>query len=181
MNLVAACAFGLEALVKRELIALGYLDAHVVQPGRIRFQGDWQDVCKTNLWLRTADRVLIQVLQFDSPDFDALYETVKQHDWSGFLSEESAFPVTGRSRLSGLTSVPAIQRSVKRAIVESLKREHATGELPETGATFKIDVAILNDVATLTIDTTGDSLHKRGYRKTQRSRADQGNAGSCHD
>ncbi len=165
MNLVAACAFGLEAVAKRELLALGYDNAHIVQPGRIQFHGEWNDVCKTNLWLRTADRVLLQIQQFEAADFDALFETVRAHDWSPWLSAEATFPVTGRSRLSRLTSVPAIQRSVKRAIVESLKREHAVNDLPETGPICKVDVALLNDVATLTIDTTGDSLHKRGYRQ----------------
>lgn len=164
MTLVAACAFGLEAIVKRELIALGY-DAKVAQPGRIEFDGTWADVCRTNLWLRTADRVLIKVLEFPAEDFDALFETVKDHDWSELIAADAAFPVTGRSRLSQLSSVPAVQRTVKKAIVESLKREHGNADLPETGPTFKIDVALLNDMAQLTLDTTGDSLHKRGYRK----------------
>jgi 23S rRNA (guanine2445-N2)-methyltransferase / 23S rRNA (guanine2069-N7)-methyltransferase len=160
----AACAFGLEAIVKRELIALGY-DAKVAQPGRVQFEGGWSDVCKTNLWLRTADRVLVKILEFPADDFDALFDTVKDHDWSQLIPVDAAFPVTGRSRLSQLTSVPAIQRTVKKGIVESLQRNHGTTELPETGVTFKIDVALLNDTATLTLDTTGDSLHKRGYRK----------------
>ena len=164
MTLVAACAFGLEAVVKRELIALGH-DAKVAQPGRVEFFGNWADVCRANLWLRTADRVLIKVLEFPAADFDALFETVKDHDWSELIAADAAFPVTGRSRLSQLSSVPAIQRTVKKAIVEGLKRAYATDNLPETGPTYKIDVALLNDVAQLTLDTTGDSLHKRGYRK----------------
>jgi len=164
LKLTAACAFGLEALVKRELISLGY-EPRVQQPGRISFQGDWSAVVESNLWLRTADRVLIEVMQFEAPDFDTLFDTVKDFDWSELLPVDANFPVTGRSRLSGLTSVPAVQRSVKRSIVESLKREYATSELTEQGALYKVDVAMLNDVATLTIDTTGPSLHKRGYRK----------------
>lgn len=164
MKLTAACAFGLEALVKRELIALGF-QPRVEQPGRISFQGEWSDVAKTNLWLRTADRVLIEVMQFEAADFDALFETVKEFDWSQYLPVDASFPVTGRSRLSKLTSVPAVQRSVKKAVVESMRRVHHTTELSEQGALYKIDVALLNDVATLTIDTTGPSLHKRGYRK----------------
>ena len=164
MTLVAACAFGLEAIVKRELIALGY-DAKVAQPGRVEFEGTWSDVCRANLWLRVADRVLVKVLEFPAADFDALFETVKDHDWSELIAADAAFPVTGRSRLSQLSSVPAVQRTVKKAIVESLKREHGKSDLPETGVTYKIDVALLNDVAQLTLDTTGDSLHKRGYRK----------------
>ena len=164
MKLTAACAFGLEAIVKRELIALGY-EPKVTHPGRISFSGDWEAVARANLWLRTADRVLIEAQQFDAPDFDALFETVKEFDWSQFIPRDAEFPVIGRSRLSQLTSVPAVQRSVKRAIVESLMRCHGVNELPETGQMFKVEVALLNDVATLTIDTTGPSLHKRGYRK----------------
>ncbi len=164
MKLIAACAFGLEALVKRELLALGY-EAQVDQPGRVGFTGDWLVVCRANLWLRTADRVLIEVLKFPAADFAALFDTVKEFDWSELLPADAQFPVNGKSRLSLLTSVPAIQRSVKKAIVESLLRTHGTTSLPESGAIYAIDVALLNDVATITLDTTGASLHKRGYRK----------------
>jgi len=164
LKLTAACAFGLEAIVKRELIALGYTPS-VGQPGRIDFEGDWDAVCRCNLWLRTADRILIEVQQFDSPDFDALFETVKKFDWSKYIPADAEFPVTGKSRHSQLTSVPAVQRTVKKAVVESLLHHHGVNALPETGAKYKIEVALLKDVATLTIDTTGPSLHKRGYRK----------------
>ncbi len=163
MNLVAACAFGLEAIVKRELLALGY-QPKVTQPGRIGFQGEWADVARTNLWLRTADRVLVEVLKFPCADFDALFDTVKDHDWTRWLPVDAVFPVAGRSRKSQLTSVPAVQRTVKKAIVESLLREHQTATLAETGATYQIEIALLEDTATVTLDTTGASLHKRGYR-----------------
>ena len=164
LRLIAACAFGLEALIKRELIALGY-QPHVVQPGRVAFEGDWADVCRANIHLRVADRVLIEVQTFDAPDFEALFETIKAHDYSRFIPADAKFPVTGKTRLSQLTSLPAVQRSTKRAVVESMKQFHGTKELPETGETYKIEVALLKDVATITIDTTGSSLHKRGYRK----------------
>lgn len=164
LKLTAACAFGLEAIVKRELISLGF-DPRVEQPGRISFDGDWNSVAIANVWLRTADRILIEVQKFQAADFDTLYDTVKAFDWSKLLPPDAHFPVTGRSRLSQLTSVPAVQRSVKRAVVESLKHFHQTDVLPEDGPTYKIDVALLKDEATLTIDTTGPSLHKRGYRK----------------
>lgn len=164
MKLTAACAFGLEALVKRELIALGY-EPKVSQPGRIDFEGDWNAVCRANMWLRTADRVLIQVQQFDCEDFDTLFDTIRDFDWSQFIPRDAEFPVTGKSRLSTLTSVPAVQRTVKKALVKSLQKFHATTELPETGELYKVEIAILKDVATLTIDTTGPSLHKRGYRR----------------
>ncbi len=164
LKLLAACAFGLEAVVKRELIDLGY-EPRVEQPGRIAFEGDWQAVCESNLWLRTADRVLIEVLQFDADNFDALFDTVKQYDWGQWLGNDAKFPVVAKTRHSQLTSVPAIQRSVKKAIVESLQRCHGTTALPESGANYKIEAALLNDRATITLDTTGPSLHKRGYRK----------------
>ena len=166
MKLIAACAFGLEAIVKRELVALGY-DAQVLTPGRIGFEGDWTAVCRANIWLRTADRVLVEVQRFNAPDFDALFESVKAFDWSQYIPRDGQFPVIGRSRLSQLTSVPAVQRTVKKALVESLKAFHNTQTLPEleTAATYKVEVALLKDEAVLTLDTTGPSLHKRGYRK----------------
>ncbi|MEL7496592.1 MAG: bifunctional 23S rRNA (guanine(2069)-N(7))-methyltransferase RlmK/23S rRNA (guanine(2445)-N(2))-methyltransferase RlmL [Planctomycetota bacterium] len=164
MKLTAACAFGLEALVKRELIALGY-EPTIEQPGRVSFTGNTDAICRTNLWLRFADRILIEVQQFPCPDFDALFDTIKQFDWSSLIPSDAEFPVIGRSRLSQLTSVPAVQRTVKKALVESLQRDHKTNTLPETGGVYKVEVALLKDVATLTIDTTGPSLHKRGYRK----------------
>ena len=165
LRLVATCAFGLEAVVKRELIALGFLDPKVVTPGRIAFAGDWAAVCKANVWLRVADRVLIEVLRFKAADFDALFETVKAFDWTRFIPPDGKFPVIGRSRKSQLTSVPAIQRATKKAIVESLLENSGESELPETGEDYKVEVAILDDEAAVSIDTTGRSLHRRGYRK----------------
>ena len=165
MKLVAACAFGLEAIVKRELIALGYGDARVEQPGRIVFSGDESAICRCNLWLRTADRILVEVLQFEAPDFDALFDTAKQFDWSQHIPPVGSFPVVAKTRNSQLTSLPAIQRSVKKAVVESMKLAHSVEQLDESGPTYRIEVALLDDVATITIDTTGASLHKRGYRK----------------
>ncbi len=163
-RLIATCAFGLEAIVKRELIALGFPDPKVVTPGRIAFVGDWAAICRTNLWLRTADRVLIEVLRFPSQDFDALFDTIKDYDWTTFLPGNASFPVIGKSRLSQLTSVPAVQRTVKKALVESLLRDSGQATLPETGPEYKIEIALLNDEAVVSIDTTGRSLHKRGYR-----------------
>jgi 23S rRNA (guanine2445-N2)-methyltransferase / 23S rRNA (guanine2069-N7)-methyltransferase len=163
LDLIAACAFGLEAVVRRELQSLG-IEAAIGQPGRVHFPGTHETICQANLWLRTADRVLIRVAKFPAPDFDALFETTRDCPWGALLPPDASFPVTGRSIQSTLTSVPACQRAVKRAIVDAMRRDHATAVLPETGAEFKIDVALLKDTATLTIDTTGRSLHRRGYR-----------------
>ncbi|MCA9121468.1 MAG: bifunctional 23S rRNA (guanine(2069)-N(7))-methyltransferase RlmK/23S rRNA (guanine(2445)-N(2))-methyltransferase RlmL [Planctomycetaceae bacterium] len=162
-DFIATTAFGLEAVVKRELAALGY-EAKVGGPGRIHFVGDLSAICRTNLWLRTADRVLVNVATFEATDFDALFDTTKALPWANWIPKDGQFPVAGRSLKSQLSSVPACQRTVKKAIVESLRAAYGIETLPETGTTFKVEIALLNDQATLTIDTTGPSLHKRGYR-----------------
>lgn len=162
-DLIAACAFGLEAIVRRELAALG-IEATIGESGRVHFRGNLETVAKANLWLRCADRVLIRVAEFPAADFDALFETTKAICWGDWISVDGEFTVTGRSVKSTLTSVPACQRAVKRAIVDAMRRDHSTETLPETGAAYPVDVAILKDIATLTIDTTGRSLHRRGYR-----------------
>ncbi|MCG8652784.1 MAG: THUMP domain-containing protein, partial [Pirellulales bacterium] len=149
--------------MRRELESLG-LEATIGQPGRVHFRGDQREICRTNLWLRTADRVLIRVAEFEAADFDALFETTRSIQWGQLLPADAAFPVTGRSIKSTLTSVPACQRAVKRAMVDALRRDHAVQELPETGGEYKIEIALLKDTATLTVDTTGRSLHRRGYR-----------------
>jgi 23S rRNA (guanine2445-N2)-methyltransferase / 23S rRNA (guanine2069-N7)-methyltransferase len=162
-QLVATAAFGLEAVVVRELKNLGY-EGHVTRPGRIEFTGDELAVCRTNLWLRSADRVLIQFARFAVPDFDALFDTVAELPWEAWITREAAIPVRGRSRKSQLTSVPAVQRTVKKAIVKRLLAQHATAELPETGMPVPVEVALLDDEATISLDTSGDGLHRRGYR-----------------
>jgi len=164
LNLIATTAFGLEALTKREIVNLGY-PAEIIAPGWIRFCGSEEAICRTNLWLRTADRILIEVARFEASDFEVLFETTKQVRWDRWIPVDGRFPVDGRSIKSQLSSVPAVQRSVKKAIVESLMASHRATELPESGAEYRCQVALLNDHATLTIDTTGPSLHKRGYRR----------------
>jgi 23S rRNA (guanine2445-N2)-methyltransferase / 23S rRNA (guanine2069-N7)-methyltransferase len=166
MDLIATTAFGLEAVTRRELAALGY-SGQGIAPGWIRFAGELSALCRTNLWLRTADRVLVQVATFPAEDFEALFETTKALPWHEWLPRDATFPVSGRSIKSQLSSVPACQRAVKKAIVESLLRSHRTTELPETGPTYKIEVAILKNQVTLTLDTTGPGLHKRSYRPPQ--------------
>lgn len=163
LDLIATTAFGLEAVVKRELQSLGY-EGKATSPGWIEFEGDLLAICRTNLWLRTADRVLLRMASFEAMDFEALFETTKAVAWHEWLGKDAAFPVIGRSIKSQLSSVPACQRAVKKAVVESLLTAHGTTELPETGPLHKIEIALLKDQATLTIDTTGPSLHKRGYR-----------------
>jgi 23S rRNA G2445 N2-methylase RlmL len=163
LDLVATSTFGLEAVVMRELAALGY-DASSNQTGRSEFQGDADAIARANLSLRTADRVLVKLAQFPAADFDALYDTVIDLPWEDWIGPEDAFPVSGRSVRSTLTSVPAVQRTVKKAMVERLMHAHGVRSLPETGPVYAVEVALLKDTATLLLDTSGDGLHKRGYR-----------------
>ena len=162
-TLVATAAFGLEAVVVRELKALGY-EGRITRPGRVEFPGDLSAVARANLWLRSADRVLLQLAKFSSTDFDTLFETALSVEWEAWIDPKAAILVRGRSHKSQLTSVPACQRTVKKAIVERLLRLHNVTTLPETGATVPIEVALLDDEATLSLDTTGEGLAKRGYR-----------------
>ena len=163
MDLIATAAFGLEAIVARELEALGY-SATNIQAGRILFEGDAAAVCRANLWLRTAERVLVRVGEFEALDFGTLFDATYALPWEEWIAADDEFPVSGRSVRSQFSSVPACQKIVKKAIVEKLRAAHHVEELPETGPKRSIEVALLGNRATLTIDTTGPGLHKRGYR-----------------
>lgn len=162
MKLIASCAFGLEAIVARELQSM-QLETQITSPGQIEFSGGWSEIANANLWLRSADRISISVLEFDCTDFDTLFETVKSNPWLDWFRVDANVHVTGSSVKSQLSSVPAIQRTVKKAIVESLLLH--SDELPETGVKYRLHVALRDNVARLTLDTTGPSLHKRGYRE----------------
>ena len=164
IELIATCPMGLEAIVAREIRDLGY-EEMTVENGRVRFFGDELAICRTNLWLRTADRVLVLMGQFKATTFDELFEGTKALAWPDWIPNDAEFPVEGRSHKSQLSSVPACQGIVKKAVVEKMKLRYGTEWFPENGARYVIEVALLNDIATLTIDTTGASLHKRGYRK----------------
>ncbi len=164
IDLIATTAFGLEAVVARELEQLGY-EPRITGTGRVEFRGGGLAVCRANMWLRAADRVLIKVGSFRAVDFGELFEGVKALAWDRWIGPSAAFPVNGRSVKSQLSSVPACQRMTKKAIVESLRAAHKVVDLPETDARVVVEVGMLEDVATLTIDTSGEGLHKRGYRQ----------------
>lgn len=165
-QLVATAAMGLESIVADELKALGYHTR--TDNGKVYFEGDERDIAKTNLWLRVADRVKIVAGSFPAKTFEQLFEGVKAIEWEKYLPVDAEFPVTGKSVKSKLFSVPDCQAITKKAIVERLKGHYMRlGFLEETGAKFKIEVSILKDIATLTIDTSGAGLHKRGYRLDQ--------------
>ncbi|MCL9663177.1 class I SAM-dependent RNA methyltransferase [Paenibacillus hunanensis] len=163
-ELIATCPMGIEAVVARELKLLGYDDART-ENGRVRFSGDLIDICRCNYWLRTADRIVIKMAEFKATTFDELFEGVKAVSWADFIPADGEFPVSGRSQKSQLSSVPASQGIVKKAIVEKLKQTYNTEWFPEDGALYAVDVSLMDDVALITMDTTGPSLHKRGYRK----------------
>ena len=163
LELVATAAFGLEAVVVRELGDLGYT-AQVMRPGRIRFEADASAICRSNLWLRSADRVLLQLAKFEALDFDALFDTVREIPWESWIAPTAAIPVRGKAVKSQLSSVPACQRTVKKAIVERLTSDQGWANLPETGHPVPVEVNIFNDEATISIDTSGQGLHRRGYR-----------------
>lgn len=164
VELIATATFGLEAVVKRELQGLGYTDV-TVSDGKVAFSGDEKAIPRANLRLRSADRVLLQVGEFKALTFDELFEKTKALPWSDWIPPDGKFPVNGKSVKSKLFSISDCQAIVKKAVVESLKARYAVEWFPETGPEFAIQVALLNDVATLTIDTSGEGLHKRGYRQ----------------
>lgn len=165
-DIIATSAMGLEALVAKEVRALGY-DCEV-ENGRISYKGDALAIARSNMWLRTADRIRIKVGEFKATTFDELFEKTKALPWEQFLSEDAEFPVTGKSVKSKLFSVPDCQAIVKKAIVERMRNHYKkTGWFEENGPFSKIEVAIHKDVALLTIDASGSGLHKRGYRAGQ--------------
>ena len=163
LEMIATTAFGLEAVVAQELKRLGY-ESRTTGPGRVLFASEGAALARANLWLRSADRVLLRVGTFSATDFGQLFDQTFALPWEAWLPPDALFPVTGRSHKSQLSSVPACQKIVKKAIVEKLRAAHGVTELPETGPRFKVDVALLANEATLTIDTSGAGLHKRGYR-----------------
>ncbi|HLR15142.1 MAG TPA: class I SAM-dependent RNA methyltransferase [Bacillota bacterium] len=166
IRLVATAAMGLEAIVAKELRTLGY--EVEVENGKVFFTASPAAIPRCNLWLRSADRLKVVVGQFQATSFDELFEKTKALPWEKFISEDGAFPVSGKSHKSKLYSVPDCQAIVKKAMVDRLKNKHGVANrLTETGAQSKIEVAIVKDQVTLTMDTSGEGLHKRGYRVGQ--------------
>lgn len=163
IELVAAAAFGLEAVVAWELRNLGYENLEV-QNGKVIFTTNEEGLCRTNLWLRCADRIGIKLGEFEARSFEELFQQTKALPWEEWLPVDAEFPVTGKSVKSQLFSVPDCQAIVKKAIVERLKDTYGVSWFEETGPRYAVQVSILKDSVTLTIDTTGKGLNKRGYR-----------------
>jgi putative N6-adenine-specific DNA methylase len=163
VRLIAIHTFGLEAVVKRELIALGFGDFKVSN-GKVEFGATMSDIPKANLWLRCADRVLLKIGEFRAVTFDELFEQTKALPWEDWITKDGEFTVTGNSVKSTLGSIRACQSIVKKAVVERLKEKYQTDWFEETGPEFTIKVSLLKDIALLTIDTSGSGLNRRGYR-----------------
>lgn len=164
LELIATATFAMEAVVARELKALGYEDISVGN-NQVSFRADEEAIARTNLWLRVADRVKLVMGRFQATSFDALFEQTKNLPWEAWLPANACFPVQGKSVKSQLFSVSDCQAIVKKAIVERLKQKYRRQWFAEDGPLFPIEVALLKDVVTLTIDTSGEALHKRGYRQ----------------
>ena len=164
INMIASATFGLEAVLKREIIALGFENIKTYD-GRVEFTGDESAIVKANIWLRCAGRVWINMGRFTAVTFDELFEQTKALPWGDWIPEDGKFTVVGKSVKSTLFSVSDCQSIVKKAVVEKLKQKYHTDWFDETGAEYTIQISILKDVATLAIDTSGSGLHKRGYRE----------------
>lgn len=164
IELIATAAFGIESVVANELKNLGYENLQV-ENGKVIFSADEKAIARCNLWLRSADRLLVKVGEFEARSFEQLFEKTRALPWGDWIPEKGEFPVEGKSITSKLFSVSDCQAIVKKAIVEKLKQKYPCSWFSETGPRYRIEVGLLKDVATLTIDTSGPGLHKRGYRK----------------
>lgn len=163
VKLIATAAMGIEALVAREVKELGYENVQV-ENGKIIFEAEEKAICRANLWLRTANRIKLVVGEFKAVTFDELFEKTKALPWGDLIPENGEFPVIGKSVKSTLFSVSDCQAIVKKAVVESMKKTYKSSWFDEDGPFYRIEVAILKDQVTLTIDSSGSGLHKRGYR-----------------
>lgn len=164
-ELIAPCHFGMEAVLKREIIDLGY-EISAVDNGKVTFIADAEGICRANIFLRTTERILLKVAEFKAQTFDELFENIKDIHWEEFIPENGKFWVAKASSVSSKLFSPSdIQRIVKKAMVESLKKTYHTDWFKEDGASYPLRISIVKDLVTVGLDTTGVSLHKRGYRK----------------
>ena len=163
LELIATATFGLEAVVKREVEALGYRILRS-EDGKITYMGDERAIVRSNLWLRSADRVLVKLAEFQATEFEELFQQTKGIPWEEWIPADGKMIVTGTSVKSTLHSVPACQSIVKKALIERMRESFGCGEFPETGAEYTIKTTLLKDRVTITLDTSGVGLHKRGYR-----------------
>ncbi|MDO5398083.1 MAG: class I SAM-dependent RNA methyltransferase [bacterium] len=163
-EIIIPTLFGMEAFVSREVRRLGY-ETTSVEDGRVVFMGDYEAVCRANLWIRTGERVLIKLAEFNALSFEELFEEVYSIRWQDWLPADAAFPVKGYSLKSQLTSVPSCQSIIKKAAAKKMWSAYGIEHLPENGSLYQIQFSILKDRVTIMLDTSGEPLHKRGYRR----------------
>jgi len=165
IELMAPCHFGLESVLKKEIIDLGY-DVSQVEDGRVTFVGDEEAICRANIGLRTAERILIKVASFHAETFEELFQGTKSVAWENYIPKNGKFWVAKAASVkSALFSPSDIQSIMKKAMVDHLSQVYGITHFPEDGEAFPIRVFLMKDEVTIGLDTTGDSLHKRGYRK----------------
>lgn len=165
-ELIAPCHFGLEAVLKREIQQLGY-DIIQVEDGKVTFSGDETAIARANIFLRTTERILIKIGSFRAATFDELFEGTKALPWEQFIPEDGKFGIAKATSIkSKLFSPSDIQSIMKKAMVDRLGKHYNLHWFPEDGASFPIRVTIMKDIVTVGLDTSGDSLHKRGYRQS---------------
>ena len=164
LELIAPCHFGLEAVLKREITDLGYEVAEVTD-GKVSFYGDWAAVCYANVFLRTAERILVKAGSFHAESFEDLFQGTRAIPWEELIPKDGRFWVAKATSVkSRLFSPRDIQSIMKKAMVERMAAHYHLTQFPESGADYPVRVTILKDEVTVGIDTTGTSLHKRGYR-----------------
>ena len=164
-ELIAPCHFGLEAVLKKEIYDLGY-EITRVEDGRVTYEGDAEAICRSNIFLRTAERVLLKAGSFYASDFEELYQGILSLPWEDYIPADGKFWVKKASSVkSALFSASDIQSVVKKAMVERLKRKYDMDWFPEDGSPYPVRIFLFKDEVTVAIDTTGESLHKRGYRQ----------------
>ncbi len=166
IRLIVLSAFGLEAVVKRELTDLGF-GGFVVADGKIEFDAEIKDIPRLNIALRAADRVLVKVGEFPAADFGQLFDQCRVLPWEDWLPVDAKITVLGKCVRSLLMSERSCQSIVKKAVIDRLREKFQTDSIPETGPEYTIQVALLKDIAQLTLDTSGNGLHKRGYRRAK--------------
>lgn len=164
LRLVATSVFGMEAIVANEIKSLGYENI-VTENGRVLFDSDIEGLLKANMWLRTAERVFVEIGAFKAKTFEALFEGIHALPWEAYIPKDGAFPVDAKSVKSTLFSLSDIQSISKKAVVKRLKKLYKTEWFEETGATYKILVSILKDEVSVMLDASGTGLHRRGYRE----------------
>ena len=164
LELIAPCHFGMESVLKREIYDLGY-EISQVEDGRVTFLGDWEAVVRTNIFLRTAERILLKAGTFQARTFEELFQGTKEIPWERYIPADGKFWVTKATSVrSTLFSTSDIQSIIKKAMVERLKTVYHQEWFSEEGASYPVRAFLLKDQVTLTLDTTGESLHRRGYR-----------------